>query len=315
MVFNATTLVTIIYYLIGFSSLLGIFFSLGLRPNHLKERLRLNQRNRVNYYTSNLLKNNWLKKYHFILSITFKRYTVDNFFNVLLSQVLSFLILSILFTFITQAFLISIVSALLFTFVIPITLFYLRHKTIQNEIQNEILDVAIILLQEYQKNHKHMLYALKEVVNRTNGKIEETYARLLARMHADDETKKQGAELFAFQIGHVRGKNLSTIILRACKDGTDVINALEELVEDITEFNKRRRTGETKSRDTALIGWFPIITLIGLLVFNQTTLIPNGKAVYYQFQTPLGLKSFLLTAICSVIGIIMYIVLRNPKKE
>lgn len=308
-------MLSIIYYLIGFLSLIGIFFGLGLKPNNFRERVRLNQRIRLNRYTENLLANPYLKKYHLILSITFKRYTADSFVKILTIHVFSFLILMVLIFIITRAFIVSFASAIIFAFAIPITLFYLRHKTIQNHIQHEILDVAIILLQEYQKNRHHMLYALKEVVNRTTGKVEETYARLFARMQLDDETKKEAAELFSFQIGQDRGKNLSTIILRACKDGTNVKNMLEELVEDITEFNKRKRTGVTKTRDTALVGWFPLVSLTGLVIFNQTTLIPNGKAFYYQFQTPTGLKSFIFAAICSVIGIIMFIVLRNPKKE
>lgn len=313
--FEISTIIKVVYYLLGFLSLLGILYGLGFKPNVLRERIRLNQRLRIKRYTKFLLKSELLKKYHFLLEISFKNYTVDSFYKILVVQTITFLVMSSIFFVIINDFFVSVVASLLFVFVIPIMLLYLRHKTIQNHIQNEIVEVSIILLQEYQKNHYHMIYALKEVVERTKGKSHETYARLFSRMLGDNETKKSGAELFSFQIGQVRGKNLSTLILRACKDGTNVTEMLEELVSDVTEFNKRKRTGETQARETAAIGFFPIFALIFLVIFNQTTFIPNGKAMEYQFQTPLGLKSFIFSVLCSVIGIVMFIVLKNPKKE
>ena len=135
-----------------------------------------------------------------------------------------------------------------------------------------------------------------------------------SRMHDDDKMKELAAETFAFQLGHFRGKNLASIVLRACKDGVPVTRLIEDLVEDITEFNKRIRDAETEARETALIGYAPIPLLIGLHIINDKWLIPNGEAFYYQFQTDKGLKSFLISVVFGLIGMGLALMVKRPKK-
>lgn len=312
---NLDNWLSIGYYLFGFISLIGIWIGLGLKPNKMRERIKINQELRLERYNKTWIQNTWMKRYHFLLDVSFRRYKLSYFSKVVVTQFLSFIFLTLLFYIAIQELRFALFASVLFIYLIPIGFMYMKHKQVQSAVQNEIIEVSVLLLQEYQKNHYHMLYALKEVTSRTKGKSQLAYARLFARMHDDDDMKKLSAEAFAFQLGRIRGKNLASIILRACKDGTIVTTMLEDLVEDVTEFNKRIRTGETEARETSWIGYFPLPALIFLILYNQKSFIPNGKAMEYQFQTATGLKSFTIAFVCSLIGIAMALILKNPKKE
>ncbi|MEK5217704.1 hypothetical protein [Psychrobacillus sp. FSL H8-0487] len=307
------SIVKFILYSMGLLSVAGIGISLNTNVSKIRERLRIGREIKLESYNQKWLNNEWLKKYHLLLDSSLKSYKIEHFSKLVVGQFLMFISFIALFMVILQDFIFSFGISAIFMYVLPITGFYFIHKQRQNIIQDELVDTAILLLQEYEKNSHHMLYALKETVSQIKGSAHGVYAKAFARMHGEDDIKIQAAESLSFQIGHVRGKNLATIILKGCKDGTEVSTLLEDLVEDITEFNKRVRDAQTEARETALIGFAPIPALIILHFVNDKWLIPGGKAYYYQFGTQDGLKSFLIAVVFGLIGIGLGLFVRKPK--
>lgn len=304
-----------ILYVIGLASVIGMWFGLGsMDIRKLRERMKINRQLKFSLYNKRWLENKWLRKYHFLLSSAIRRYELEHFSKVVSIQVIAFLSLSGILLLIIKEFVFVILIALILAFGLPVAFLFFLHKQKSNVIQNEIVEVSVILLQEYQKNHNNMLYALKGLIGHISGYSQAAYAKLFARMHDDDEMKVLAAESFAFQLGHFRSRNLSSYILRACKEGTDVADLLEGLIEDISEFNKRTRDAETESRETAIIGFAPLPLLIILHIINDRWLIPGGNAFHYQFQTSEGLKSFMISVVFGIIGIGLALLVKRPKK-
>lgn len=303
----------ILLYLIGFFGVVGLIISIqDLKISTLKERFKLTKKLKMDSQTQYWLKHDLLKKYHFLLS-SIKWYEIEYFTRVIYSQLAVFLLFMILVYPILQNFGYVLLVGVLFIYIMPIAFLYIHHKQLSNELQDVVIDNSVILLQEYGKNHQNMLYALKEVVNRVDGRSKIAYAKLFARMHGDAETKELAAERFAYQLGRIRGKNLAIIILRACKDGVDVTTQLETLVEDLVEFNKKVRTSLADSRETAFMGYVIFPLLIGLYVFNEMTLI-KGNTFHFQFQTEKGLNSFLIACFFGLVNIGLAIIVKRPKK-
>lgn len=311
---SADIVFKLILYGVGFMAVVSISINLFTDFSKLRERIRVDQEIKLSAYNQKWVKNALLKKYHLLLDSTLKHYRIDLFSKIVLSQLFVFFALTVLLAMVIRDIRFSLSISMLFVYVFPIVGLYFLHKQRQNVIQEELVDTAILLLQEYEKNSRNMLFALKETVTQIKGKTNSVYAKTFARMHADEFMQIKAAETLAFQIGHVRGKNLATIILRGCKDGTDVTVLLEDLVEDITNFNKRVSDAQTEARETALIGFLPIPMLIILYFVNELWLLPDGGTFYYQFQTKEGLKSFLISLALGVIGIGLGLLVRKPKK-
>lgn len=304
----------VLVYVIGLASVIGIWIGLGLNTQRMRERFKLNQQIKLAAYNRKWLEHPLLRKYHFLLTSSIRKYELNYFSRIVVIQFSIFLLVIVVLTFILKDIKIAAVIAIMLIYALPIGALFLKHKQTQSALQSELVEASVVLLQEYQKNHQHMLYTLKSVASGVSGYSQIAYARLFARMHDDDHMKELAAESFAFQLGHFRGKNLASIILRACKDGTPVEKQLEDLVEDITELNKVVRDAETAARETALIGYAPIPLLILLYFVNDKWLIPDGETFYYQFQTSQGLQWFLISFIFGLIGMGLAIMVKPPRK-
>jgi Flp pilus assembly protein TadB len=312
--FSGVALLKVALYTSGLVSVLGIWIGLGANVTKIRERFRINRELKLSSYNREWLKNKWMRNYHFLLTSAIRKYEVNHFSKVVVSQFILFVSFSALLILVIEEIRFSIIISTFFIYFIPLGFLYFFHKQKQNDLQNNLVEASVLLLQEYEKNHYNMIYALKEVITQSKGASQIAYSRLFARMHDDDETKEMAAESFSFQLGHFRGKNLSSIILRACKDGVIVTTLLEDLVEDITEFNKRISDAETEARETAFIGIAILPSLIILHVINDQWLIPGGNAFYYQFQTEQGLKSFLIATAFGLVGVGLALFIRKPKK-
>ncbi len=304
----------VLVYVIGLASVVGIWIGLGLNTQRMRERFKLSRQVRLAAYNRKWLEYPLLRKYHFLLTSSVRKYELNYFSRVIVIQLSIFVFLVTVLTFILKDFRVATIISVMLAYALPIGALYLKHKQTQSALQSELVEASVVLLQEYQKNHRHMLYTLKSVAGNVSGHSEIAYARLFARMHDDDQMKEIAAEIFAFQLGHFRGKNLASIILRACKEGTPVEKQLEDLVEDITELNKVVRDAETAARETALIGYAPIPLLILLYFVNDKWLIPDGETFYYQFQTSQGLQWFLIAFIFGLIGMGLALMVKPPRK-
>ncbi|KAB2329452.1 MULTISPECIES: hypothetical protein [Bacillaceae] len=311
---SAGTWVSIVVYLVGFFSVVGISLSLGLNVQKYKERLKIDRQLKLQNYNKVWIQQGWLKQYHLLLSSAIPKYRLDHFSKIVIIQFVLFISLFAALYIGLQAFVFVLAVSFTIVYILPISFLYIRHKQKQNTLKEEMVTAAIILLQEYQKNHYHMLYALKALVDQTSGQNQIAYARLFARMHDNNFMKELAAEEFAFQLGHIRGKNLSTIILKACKDGRNVITLLEDLIEDVTEFNKRIRNAETEAREPALIGYAPLPLLAIFYYMNETMLIHGGNTFQYQFQTEQGLRAFLIAIVFGLMGTGLALVVKKPRK-
>lgn len=315
MEFQYTSIVTYLLYALGLLSVLGIWLSLGSGYSKVKARMKMTQKVKEKNVSSRLLNYKWFRYYHFLLATNFKDYTTQHFTKVIIAHVIAFIGFSLVTWLALQDMMTVLFFSFAFTIVFPVTALYFLFKRKEQEIQESLVETAIRLLQEYEKSHRHMLYALKDTIGSLEGVNKVVFSKIYARMHDDDETKVLATELLAFQIGHFRGKNLATIILKGVRDGVDVTPLLEHLVEDITGFNKRTRDARTEARETALIGYFILPALIGLYFVCDIWLIPDGKTFYYQFQTAQGLQSFLFALLFGVVGIGLAIIVGKPKAQ
>lgn len=280
----------------------------------MRERARLQREVKLHVLNERWMRHKWMKTYHLLLTSALKSYKLQHFSKIVLAQAAIFTAFSIILFGVLQEFVFSVGISFVFVYVLPISALFFIHKRKEKEIQDSLVETAVRLLQEYEKNNHNMLFALKHTVEQLDGASEIVFSKMFARMHDDPKTKILAAEALAFQIGHFRGKNLANIILRGCQEGLNVSVLLEHLVEDITGFNKRIRDAETEARETALIGYFILPGLIALYFVNDIWLIPDGNTAYYQFQTAQGLKSFLIAFVFGVIGIGLAIIVKKPKK-
>lgn len=304
----------IVIYAIGLISVFGITLSSQTNLSKAMERFRLNRDIKLKSWTNTWIEYKWLRTYHMLLSSTIRFYTLHHFSKIVVTQALLFVSLTVMLFSVLREFTFSIGSSFVLVLLLPTAALYFIHKRRESDIQNNLVEISIKLFQEYEKSGKHMLFALKNTAENLDGPGQVAFSKLFARMHDDDRMKQLGAETFAFTIGKFRGKNLATIILRACKEGVIVSDLLQNLVEDITNFNKRTRDAETDASDTALIGYFILPLLGGFYIFNKVYLF-HEDSFYYQFQTVAGLKSFILAFTFGVIGIGLAMIVKKPKRK
>jgi len=302
-------------YIIGGTGLILIIMSLGFSPKKTRERFRVMRDLKYQSYSSQWMKYDFLRRYNHLLSASLKSYRYEYFAKFIIVQLLIFLGLLIFGSFFMQSIWYGLITSLTFVYVFPVTFFYMKHKQVQGLLQNEVIDSVITLLQSYQRNQNNMLYALKDVSDSLEGKTKAAYSKLFARMHDRDEIKILASETFAFQLGSLRGKNISTTILKACKDGLIVETLLQDLIVDMTEQNKVLRDAESEAREAAILGYAPLPLTFLFLYLNEAFLIPGGNSLKYQFGTPQGIQSFVISIIFGIVGLGLAILVKKPKKQ
>lgn len=301
-------------YAIGLVGLIFLLISLGFTSKQLKARYRLTRDSRRKNFSSTWIRYPILEKYHHLLSSTIKQYEQRLFSTILTYQGLIFVFLFSVISLLTQSLLFGLCSSLFFVLVVPITILWVRHKRIQNQLQESLHESITLLLTSYRTNHFNMLYALKDVSEQVEGQLKMVFGKLFARMHDSDDIKVLASKTFAFQLGNYRGKNLATAILRAIKDGTNVETILVDMKDDIHEFRKAIRDAMTESRETAMLGFLPLPGTAVLIYVTATYLLPDGNGYHYIFGTALGLKVFLASVIIGFINLLLALILRRPKQ-
>lgn len=306
--------IKLIAYAVGAVSVVGIVSSLGYDLKRIRQRLRVNRAIKYDLYSEKWLQFKLLNQYNHLLAATLSKYKYQDFPKVVLSQLYLFLLLFVASGFLLKSITYGFLTAFCIAYVFPVGFLIIRHKRIQSSIQGDIKNSAVELLQLYQKNHYKMIFALKELTERTEGTTQVVYAKLFARMNDNDDVKILAAETFAFQLGYIRGSNLATAILKACKDDLNVEVLLKDLIADMTQLNKEIKNAETEANETAILGFAPLPLTAVLMYLNYQHLIPGGKYFEVQFGNPSGLRTFILSIIFGVIGIALAILVKRPKK-
>ncbi|WP_214483772.1 hypothetical protein [Bacillus sp. SM2101] len=307
--------IKIITYGIAIISAYFFISWLGFDPNKVKTRFRLSKDVKNKFQSSNLLKYKWLKKYHHILDTTIKAYEQHHLSMIVWLHVSVFVLLLSVNLIVIEDFFFTLFSSFFFAFLLPIGGFWVRFKQIQSFAQESISEDIELLLQEYQKNHCNMLYALKEVSNKAEGTTQILFSKLFARMHGTTEEKQLATETFGYQIGRHWGKNLSTMILRASvQDGINIQASLQDMVDDMSEIRKKARDELSDGREAAVMGFIPIPATFLLIVLNVEFMLPGENGYSYHFATSLGLKVFIFSMIIGMINFVMALILRKPKQ-
>ncbi|WP_430510684.1 hypothetical protein [Gottfriedia solisilvae] len=308
-----------IAYFIGFVAVLWFAASQGYSPKKIRNRMIVLQRSKQKETIRKLLEKRIFRKYHFLLSSSVRFYQQEFFMNILTTQLGLLLFTLVMIFMFTGDIFFGLGVSILLCIVLPVSLLFMIHKRKQYNIQDYLDEAIVILLQEYEKNGTNMLYSIKSVSEILDGPLAVTFSKLFARMHSTKEDKILATETFAFQLGYSRGKLLATTILRAIIDRDNVKIILQDLTLHIAEFQKKFSDAKSDATETVLAGYFTIIALISLIMFNvfyffKGDMASDKNAFYYSFFHPESFKWLVITSIVSLFNIALVVVLKRPKK-
>lgn len=300
-------------YLIGLAGLIFFVYSFGFKYNVVKNRLKLKRENQLKNYETRIRNTLFFRWFDRLLQATNKSYSPMLFTRIARIQLISFLVLLFLLSITTHAFLYALVTSIIFIYISPAAFLYVRVVRMRSHSQADLSNTTIMLLQEYQRNSKNMMFALKELTKRLDGDTKLIFGMLFIRMENRTMDRDQVAEVFAYQIGEW-GQNLSMTILKAIEEGTDVESILEDISADITEFLKSTSEAESSGREIAQLGKLTIFFIPTLIVINAQFFMEQNAYVYH-FSDPVGIKVLTFSIILAFVGFIMAVLLEKPKKR
>jgi Flp pilus assembly protein TadB len=314
MIYFLDFLLRAVGYSIGLTAILLLFISIGFSPKKIKNRIRINKNVKGSEFHKTWLKYQYLRWYHKLLQATVSKYKEKYLFDILSIHVVVFAFLLVMFGVMTHNNVrFTILFSLLFAFLVPICVLYIRLFKIRTQAQASIIPATIHLLQFYKKNNMNMIFALKETAHHLDGHIKLIFAKYLIQLQQHQGDRHLAAETFAFQVGGNWGRNLSIAILKSLEDGTDIEPILRDMTTDMSEFRKRLREAETEGREAARLGYLPIF-LIPLTMILNAEFLMEKNAYYYHFGTSLGIRVFAISVLSALIGFAMAIILSKPRQ-
>ncbi|MFD1674150.1 hypothetical protein [Alicyclobacillus fodiniaquatilis] len=180
----------------------------------------------------------------------------------------------------------------------------------------DIGPVVKALIPKYRASHRNMRHALPLL---TKTETQTPFVRALARLHLklnrahSSEHAQEIIRNFNAQTGTDWSKRLSSLIYKAYIENIDVEDALVKLEEDITATQAAMKDGRTERMDTFLLGILPVFALPGGLALLYIAVTRN--AFHYQFGTPQGIKSFVMSLVVSLAAALVGIIFNRPKQD
>jgi hypothetical protein len=300
-------------YFIGLLAILLFFISIGFSPKKIKNRIRINMMIKEQAYQGRGLENRFLRWHHKLLQATNPKYKEKHLMDILTIQGVIFIFFTVMFWVMTNNVGFTVLFAILFAYLVPISFLYIRVVKIRNHAQASIVPATISLLQFYTKNNQNMIYALKNTIHHLDGHTKFIFAKYLVQLQQYQSDRHLAAETFAFQIGGNWGRNLSIAILKCIEDGTDIEPILRDMTKDMSEFRKRLREAETEGREASRLGYLPIFLIPITIVFNAEFLMENN-AYSYHFGTSLGIRVLAISVIFALIGFALAVILSKPRQ-
>lgn len=306
-------LVRIFGYSLGVGFLVSMFFA-SFSFQAVKNRLRINRSIRQRNYQSRILKNKWVYKYHRLLLAASTRYKAIYLSRILFVQALVFLLTFVFMLVNTATLFFPLITAVFIGVIVPVVIARLRVMKIRSNTQTNLSLLATELKQNYQKNYGNMMYAIKDTANfLPKGDAKKIFSILYIRLQ-DYEYRREAVEVFSYQLGESWGKNLGITILKSLQEGTDVNDTLNDLKEDITEFNKELSNAESSGRMIARFGKFTGLFVALMLVVNAEFFM-QFNAYKYHFNDPVGVRILIISLVASFVGYVMAKLLEKPKKS
>lgn len=300
--------------LLLFAVIIFVLLSIGLSSKTIKtmrRRMIINRNikvKRIKWEDSPIFNH-----YHRILLSTLPRYEGKYFLNTILMQFLFLFALLFSVFIVTHSFIFSSFTGLFFGFFIPYIVLRVKLKRLQTSAQSNMTAIVMKLLQSYRSNYHNINYAMIDLVGSLKGTAKVIFGTYFMRIKSDITQIELASETFSMQIGNDFGDRLAILMMRA-HEGIDIETNLEDLSEDIHEFQKRIRDHKTEGREVSWLGYLPIFATPTYMLL-MSRFIPDGKAFHYYFQTPLGLKSFVISVVAALIGLFFATVFSKPKQS
>ncbi|MBH0167152.1 hypothetical protein IHV12_19695 [Fictibacillus sp. 7GRE50] len=302
--------ISLFHYSVGLAAILILLHLIGFNYKSAVIRMRVSQL--LKQDKEQLIKNKALLWYNQLLRATVSSYRPAMLRTIMTIQSCFLLMFLVFFLSKTQNIVFSLSFAILFAICVPIVFLYIRLSRIRANAQANINVAALKLLQSYLKNDRSMYFALKELSQELTGHMKLVFTMFYLRLFEHEE-REEAAQVFAYQIGSFAGRNLSLAILRSL-DGTDVNSILQDVTEEISKQERNIRKAETKGREAAQLGWLPAIGAPILFILNDQKMMLKSSYPYL-LSTSMGVKALSITITAAVIGIVMAVMLANPKKQ
>ncbi len=195
---------------------------------------------------------------------------------------------------------------------------FLHVRRYHLSIHNSYTIAALIdtLVPEYRKQNGSMIHALKATVDQLpKGALRRAVARLTDRLadHVTPEEARTALSRFTAQLGTTWAIQVANDIEHAVVDGVDVEYSLAMTHRELKDVEKARKGQKLARMDSLLVATLPFIMWPLLMGMFYASLTRN--ILYYQFETPSGLRWAVLTLLCTLSGFVIGIVFYRPKQD
>lgn len=176
----------------------------------------------------------------------------------------------------------------------------------------DLLPAATKLLQKYRAHNHNIYHALRETVNELDGTIKSAFYLVLnAIQHR--RNVEDSVNLFHFQINTSSSLQIAILILEGVKKDINIDNGLSRVIGDMTNTSILIEKEKSDNRDAIQLGYFPIFAVPITLLLNHK--LSSGRALYYYFQHPLGVKILLLVTFICFFSFMVALILAKPKND
>lgn len=294
-------------------ALLFLVSSFGFSVKTVRNRLRVASKVQHKKIEKTLHQKPIFQYYNRLLLATSKSYHPRQFSTIVYIQTLICIsMFYILFLQIHDVFF-SLIVAVIATIICPIVILWLRLYRIRSSSQDNFGDTIVIFMQEYNKQHRNIIYALKNTTERLEGDSKFVYSMLLFRLEANTIPREEAAAIFSYQMGDSYGMNLSIDILRGLH-GIDISLPLQILLKNYVMFSNGIKEAKTNGRETAQLGKLPLFAT-PLLMFLNAKFAMQLDAWNYYFNTSVGLKTVIVSMCMAVFAFMLSIFLQKPKQR
>lgn len=288
----------VIYLLKGARNNSGLkFLKSGFLPQVLAD-------SRIYHHCSLLLQSTW--KYY-------SKASVANFFILSIGLLLSSLAI---YYRLTHSWLVTAIASI-FTFLLPYASLRIVLQFMRTNTSYQLGPAVGMLLAGYRVSSKNIYFAILHTINKLEDTSLKSAFLVLAnhiQSHKNRNDIEHAVELFVFKIQTSWAKQLGILLLNALVDGCEIERSLSNIVNDMKEGQKIIEQEKSNAHETILLGYFPLIAL-PLTILFMTKLSGQFNILFYQFKTPQGLTSFIITSIFCLSGFLLALFFRKPKND
>lgn len=204
---------------------------------------------------------------------------------------------------------------------LPYVFLRIKLNSIRVEASYEADELVTELINQYRINHLNMQEAISKTAEKLSKEryVQKTLFKVATNLVSYQNSKQLKKIIydFTFSIDTQWAIQLGNSFFMAIEYGDDVIEALEDILEDLKTLNKLNAKYKQLNSESVLmikyIAPFSYVISVGMLfvIFHFTI----AKFVSYQFRDPMGLKFFLLSMLFIVINFMIYLKIRKPKND